>query len=427
MALDFDAHAGSRRRPAPRPADARPPSRRLRVCEFTPSLSSGGAEERIARVLSSLDRDRFDLTWIGFGDVQHHLTDRAGQSVRVVPFARDPSRGVESSLILRLARTLTKIAPDVIHTHNWSTSLYGIIAARLAGIPAVIYGEGGRDSPAGPSRRRRALMRVLAPHVDRFTAVCEFLGRELELLWRVPGDRVVVIPNGVDLDRIDRGLSREEARKMLGVPDDALVVGSITGRFRAVKRLFNVVDAVGALGGAFPNVHLILVGDPLDLEHELRWRASLRKLDGRFHLTGHVPGPSSILRAFDVVVNCSSFEGASNSILEAMGARLPVVATAVGGTPEQIENGISGILVPPEDVERLGEGIARFLGDAALRRSCGERAREKIERRYTLAGMVEQYKLLYEHMRGLSHSRARLRSVADLGTSILNLVEDALP
>src|SRR5258708_33656279 len=151
----------------------------LHVCQFTLSLSAGGAEERIASVMASLARREFDLTWFGFGDVQHHITDRAGPGVRVVPFARDPSRGVESRLILRIARELRRIAPDVLHTHNWSTSIYGITAARLAGIPAVIYGEGGRDRPEGPSRRRRALMRALAPHVDQYTAVCGFLGREL--------------------------------------------------------------------------------------------------------------------------------------------------------------------------------------------------------------------------------------------------------
>src|SRR5438552_1301132 len=108
----------------------------LRVCQFTPSLSGGGAEERIARVMASLDRREFDLTWFGFGEVQHHITDRAGERVRVVHFARDPSRGVESRLIVKIARELRKVAPHVLHTHNWSTSVYGIIAARMVGIPA---------------------------------------------------------------------------------------------------------------------------------------------------------------------------------------------------------------------------------------------------------------------------------------------------
>jgi glycosyltransferase involved in cell wall biosynthesis len=398
-------------------------ARRIRVCQFTPSLSGGGAEERIARVIDSMDRDEFDLAWIGFGDVQHGLIARAGLGVDVVSIARDAARGVEPKLIGRIALALSRIKPDVLHTHNWSTSLYGIAAARLVGVPTVIYGEGGRDSPAGPSRRRRALMRALAPHVDRFTAVCEFLGRELEEHWRVPEQRVHVIPNGVDLDRVDTAPPKRDARKRLGVPEDAFVVGTIAGRFRAVKRLPNLVDAVGRIASRHPNMHLLLVGDPLELREELTARARSRGLGERFHLPGHIEGAHTVLNAFDVVVNCSSFEGASNAVLEAMGARKPVVATAVGGTPEVIEDGKSGLLVPPDDVERLARAIARFAEDGELRRACSERARQQIEARHTHQAMFESYAHLYRSTKLVEPPRAPWRTLKGIGASMMRLPE----
>src|SRR5690242_3111817 len=111
--------------------------RRLRVCQFTPSFSGGGAEERIARVLAGMDREEFDPAWIGFGEVQHGLIERAGLGIEFVPIERHPTRGIELGLIARIAVALRRLQPDVLHTHNWSTSLYGIAAARLAGVPRV--------------------------------------------------------------------------------------------------------------------------------------------------------------------------------------------------------------------------------------------------------------------------------------------------
>jgi glycosyltransferase involved in cell wall biosynthesis len=399
------------------------PARRIRVCQFTPSFSGGGAEERIARVLASMDRDHFDLAWIAFGDVQHGLIERAGLGIEWMPIERDPARGVEPHLIFRTAMTLSRFRPDVLHVHNWSTSLYGIAAARLVGIPLVIYGDGGRDVPEGPSRRRRALMRALAPHVDRFTAVCDFLGKELQEHWRVPADRVHVIPNGVDLPRIDAALEKKEARRRLGLPQDGLVVGAIAGRFRDVKRLPNLIDAIGRIAADRPHLHLALVGDPLEHEHDLRSRATALGLDERFHLPGHVAGVHAVLKAFDVIVNCSVFEGASNAVLEAMGSGLPVVATSVGGTPEMIVDGESGLLVPPDDVGALARAIAQLADDPAIRARCGKNARRRIEERHTHEAMLAQYVALYREA-GDQPARKPWRRLGDLGASVVRLASE---
>src|SRR5262249_54362754 len=155
-------------------------------------------------------------------------------------------------------------------------------------------------------------------------------------------------------DAIDgAALTRKVAREKLALPPDVPIVGMIAGRFRYVKRPLLLIDAIGRVAKRHPNVHLVMVGDPLGRTRELKARAGEAGLARRFHLTGHMVGVSSVMRAFDVMVNCSIFEGASNSVIESMAMGLPVVASAVGGTPELIEHGKSGLLVPPEDVEAL--------------------------------------------------------------------------
>ena len=381
--------------------------RKTRICQLTPCLWSGGTEERIARVLASADRREFDLTWMGFGPVREALVDKAGPNVRIVPIERNVAGGVEPSLIPRLASTLARHRPDVMHVHNWSTSLYGIAAARLAGVPVVLYGLGGQDSTAEPSQRRRAMMRALAPHVDRFTAVCGYLAEQLSTHWDAPMSRISVLQTGIDLETIDRAPSKAEVRARLQIPPDAIVVGAISV-FRPVKRIPDLIDAVGRLAQRHPRVYLLLVGNPLGVSpEELRAQAARNGLQDRFNLLGRVEKPEWTLPAFDVFVNCSVFEGTSNAIIEAMAARIPIVATAVGGTPELVEDGVHGILVPPKAVPALARALDRMLADPDLRAACGQRGRDKVEARHTHAAMVEAYLTLYRACAAQAGDRAR--------------------
>ena len=401
------------------PVNPRP----IRVCQLTPCLWSGGTEERIARVMSGMDRREFSLSWMGFGPVREALVERAGPDVEVFPIERNVAGGVEPSLIARLARTLRRIRPDIMHVHNWSTSLYGIAAARVAGIPTVLYGLGGQDSTEAPSARRQAMMRALTPHVDRFTSVCGYLEDQLADYWAAPRERISVLKTGIDLAAVDEAPSQAEVRARLGLPADAAVVGAISV-FRPVKRIPDLIDAVGAIGARHPNVHLLLVGNPLGVSpEELRSRADSVGLEGRFHLLGRVEKPVRTLPAFDVFVNCSAFEGTSNAILEAMASRIPIVATAVGGTPELVEDGVHGLLVPPAEVPDLAAALDRMLSDPGLREACGARGRAKVEAEHTYETMMRAYQDLY---RQVARPRRRWteqvpRSAATVSASALEL------
>ncbi|MEQ8273833.1 MAG: glycosyltransferase [Deltaproteobacteria bacterium] len=369
--------------------------RRIRLCQLTPCLWSGGTEERLARVMAAMDRSEFELTWMGFGPVREALIDRAGPSIDVVPFLRNVGGGVEPQLVLQIARQLRKRRPDVMHIHNWSTSLYGIAAARLAGVPCVAYGLGGAESADEAPPRRKKAMRALAPHVDRFTAVCRFLGDRIQENWAVPSSRVSVLRTGIDLDWIDRGPSGAEIRERLGLAPDALIVGAVSV-LRPVKRIHDLIEAVGRIAPRFPRLQLVIGGNPLGVSlDELRAQAEALGLEDRIVLLGRVVHPEHLLRAFDVFVNCSAFEGASNAILEAMAARVPVVATAVGGTPELIDDGVEGLLVPPAAPARLGDALARLLADPELRTSAQEAGRRRIESRHTFTHMVDGYLAFY--------------------------------
>ena len=395
--------------------------RRTRVCQFTPSLWNGGAEERMARILGGMDRGRFELSWLGFGGAREALVGRAGQDVAVVPVPRDPTAGIELALIPQLAGVLRRLRPDVLHIHNWSTSAYGIAAGRLAGVPTILYESAGRESPDGPPPRRRRMMRAMMPQLRAFTTVCRFLGAELEAHWGAPPARVRVMPTGVDLEHLARGRARRhELRRALGIPPGARVVGSLSV-LRPVKRVGDLVAAVGRLAAARPDLYLVVAGHPLQISlEELAAQGRELGLGSRLILPGLIEDPASVIGAYDLFVSSSMFEGASNAIIEAMASGLPIVGTAVGGTPELVTPEDNGLLIAPGDVDGLAAAIARIIDDPALGARMGERGHERARREHSEAHMVAAYETLYAEL--AATAAAQITSVARAAESLQALV-----
>lgn len=366
------------------------------LCVFTQHLGTGGIETRMSRVIGGLPRPEFKVHWMGFGQPNPHLVRTAGPDVELTVFERDLNAPrIDGLLIGRIARRMREIRPDIVHVHNWSTSLYAILGARFGGARRVIFESGGREQPEGATRRQISMMRALRPHVDQLTSVSAFLSREMDDNWGVAPGSTRTMPTGIDLARF-RGGDRARARQRLGVPEDAVVVGTI-GMFRPVKRIEDLLEAGLALMPRHPRLHLVLVGSRHDGEvpADIKARAAAAGMTARVHLPGRLEDSATILPAFDVFVNASVFEGVSNAIIEAMAAALPVVATAVGGNPEVVFDGDDGFLIPPRDPDALARALERLLRDEALRQRLGARARAIAEAEHGIAGMVDAYAQLH--------------------------------
>lgn len=360
----------------------------------------------MARILGGMDRRRFELSWLGFGGAREALVGRAGPEVAVIPIPRDPTAGIELALVPRLAHLLRRLRPDVLHIHNWSTSAYGIAAGRLAGVPNILYESAGRESPDGPPPRRRRMMRAMMPQLRAFTTVCRFLGDELEAHWGAPAGSVRVMPTGVDLEHLARGRARRgELRRALGIPADARVVGSLSV-LRPVKRVGDLVAAVGRLAAARPDLYLVVAGHPLQVSlEELAALGREVGLGPRLILPGLIEDPARVIGAYDLFVSCSLFEGASNAIIEAMASGLPVVGTAVGGTPELITAEDNGLLVEPGDVPALAAAIARIIDDPGLGARFGAAGHARAHREHSEAHMVSAYQALYAELADAAPAR----------------------
>jgi len=208
----------------------------------------------------------------------------------------------------------------------------------------------------------------------------------------IPRQKIIFIPNGVDLQNLKDLPDKLQARARLALPPDQVLVGTVA-RLDPVKRLDVLLQALRSLS----DVGAVVVGD--GPERVILIEVSERlKLTERIFFVGHQEDVWPWLAALDVFVLCSDWEGMSNALLEAMAARLPVVATAVGGTPDVVVDGVTGLLVPPRDPPALAKAVVRLLRDPDLRHRMGEAGRERVEEHFSLERMVGRTQALYQQL-----------------------------
>jgi sugar transferase (PEP-CTERM/EpsH1 system associated) len=364
------------------------------VAHVIDSLAIGGLENGVVNLINTAGpRFRHVIVCItGSGP----LRDRLKPAVEVFIIGKRP--GKDLAAFLRLVRVLRVVRPAIVHSRNWA-ALDAIPAARLAGVRVVVHGEHGREAadPEGQDARRNRVRRFLCPLVSQFVTVSHDLERWLVEGVGVSAGKVVTVPNGVDITRFGHS-NREEARKALELPVDALVVGTV-GRLDPVKDQTALVRAFAALLPAHSDAWLVIAGDGPCRNDLVRLIASLRVAD-RVRLLGERQDVPRVLGAMDLFVLPSVAEGMSNTILEAMASGLPIVATRVGGNPELVEDGANGRLIPRQDHTALTAAMATYLDDGHLRAVHGKASRQRATDHFSLHRMSDAYVRLYGRLLG---------------------------
>jgi glycosyltransferase involved in cell wall biosynthesis len=367
--------------------------RRLHVHALVDSLGFGGAEALVPELAAVSEAEGIDLS-VGYlkdldGGPAAARLRRQGIEPTLVPVF-----DINPSALWKVRRHVASIQPDVVHTHLENSDLLGGIAARSLKVPAVstIHSlEWQRD--AVPYRvktrlaagvRRRCTARVL-------TVSDSARRRYLEAGWDVP-ERVRTLRNGIR-GRAEPGAGRA-VRDSLGLHPDHLVAAMLSCLTLRKKGHDVAVAAVRELREQFPDLRLLIVGDGPDREAVARAASALG--DGAV-LPGYRDDVMAVLDAADVLVHPSRTDAFPTTVLEAMAASVPVVATAVGGIPEMVHDGENGVLFePPPDSEVLARSLAPLLGDAELRRRLGVAGRERFERDFTAERWAHALREEYE-------------------------------
>jgi glycosyltransferase involved in cell wall biosynthesis len=307
----------------------------------------------------------------------------AGLAVRPMAFHGDFSPGA----VMGLARLVRETQPDVIHLHDPHAVSAGLAASSLA--PGFRRMASRRvDFPL-----RGALSRWKYGACRRVIAVSRAIAGQLQADG-VPGDRIRVVYEGVP-DRAAEPGGRG-ALEALGVPLDAPVVGNVAA-LTGHKDHHTLLEAAVRVRRAMPEVRFVIVGEG-ELRGELEERTRALGLGDRVVFTGFRDDLDRLLPAFTVFALSSHMEGLGTSLLDAMVFSRPVVATAAGGIPEAVEDGVTGRIVPPRDAASLAQALVEVLGDVPRRRAMGAAGRLRFEQRFTADRMIEETLAVYaEH------------------------------
>ena len=365
------------------------------------TLDRGGAERQVMELATRLDRKRFaaHVFCLSVGGPMQPEVKAAGIPVTVIGFrgfrifSRPWRPWVGWRGMIRLVQALRAVRPTIVHGYLFWAYILGTIAARLTRVPIVIASRRGLGTFKAGQAHYLLLERWTNAMTDLWVANSEAVRQDTARQEGVDPARIRVIPNGVDPDRFAGTPDRRAVRRRLGLPEAGPLILTVSNliHYKGHGTLFEAVPLVTRI---HPTARFLLAGDG-PIRPEIERRIAGADLAESVRLLGERDDVPDLLRAADLLVHPSDEEGFPNAILEAMAAGLPVVATRVGGTPELVVDGVTGILVPPRSPADLAAAVSRLLADPGLARRLGTAGRERAVREFPLGRMVERTEALY--------------------------------
>lgn len=384
--------------PAPARAGTSAPAAsadRIRLLHIITTFDPGGAENHLLSLITATDRSRFEPAVIylkGHGGLAPEL-ERLGVAVQRVGVGQ---RYTLAGL-LRLVRAIRQVRPDIVHTHLFRADLYGGLAARLAGAPVVVSTR-HNDEDFLRQPLWRLLHRLISLCEDRIIAISDHVGRyTIEIGVDNPG-KVQRIYYGLDPARFRRTLRTgvdvaRALRAEFGVKPEHYLLG-VVARLAPQKGHRYLLEALALAIQEEPALRLLVAGQG-PLREQLEAQARQLGLGAHVIFAGWRSDVANIMAALDLLVLPSLWEGFGLVLLEAMALQKPVVATGVSAIPEVVEDGVTGLLVPPADPAALACAILQLARDRERGREMGRRGRLRLEERFTLDRMAQETEQVY--------------------------------
>lgn len=362
-------------------------------------LQVGGLENGLVNLINHMPPERYRHAIICMTESTEFRARIKRDGVEIFELHKRP--GHDLRLYWRLWRLLRRLRPEIVHTRNIGTLECQAIAL-LCGVRARVHGEHGRDMSDLHGRNLRYIRfrRVMRHWLSHVIAVSRDLSEWLVDPVGLPARQITQIYNGVDMQRFRP--AEHDARAVLPknfAPPDAVVLGTV-GRFSGEKDQATLLRAFADATAQAPSVplRLVLIGDgPLKTELENLVRE--RGMTDRVWMPGNRQDVPDLLRALDIFVLPSLGEGISNTVLEAMACGIPVVATRVGGNPELVSDGETGLLVAPANPTQMARALVHYATHADEMRRHGRAGRARVERDFSMNNMVARYMAVYDAAR----------------------------
>jgi glycosyltransferase involved in cell wall biosynthesis len=367
-----------------------PGPRRVRVVEILATGTNGGAQEHLFSLLTRLDATYYEASVVALsaGSAVRKL-QRHGFEVTVIDEADD------DAAVRALTAHLALVRPDVIHTHMYRADVVGTLAV-------LALRESGRRAPyivstVHSSRIRsnedRELIRQLTPSMDQLIAVSKSIEQKIADEHRT-GAPVRLIYNGVDLQRYDHQEPCAPFGDQYGIEPGSRIVG-VVARLEPEKGHQTLIEAWPSVLREVPDAYLLIVGEGSRRDFLEQW-ASAHRVAHRIVFAGRRDDIPAVTAALDVAVLPSWREAQGLSILEAMALSRPVVASDVGGIPEMVEDGVTGLLVEHDNPVALAGAIVRLLKDPVYAARIGKAGHDLVHERFCVELMVKAIEQIYD-------------------------------
>lgn len=370
-------------------------------------LDFGGLENGLVNLINHMPAERYRHVIICLTDYSDFRFRIRRDDVELFQLHKRP--GKDTRTYLALWHLLRQLRPHIVHTRNLPT-VDMLLPAMLAGVPYRVHGEHGLDMLELNSSnwKYNLLRRLTTPFVDRYIAVSRDLERWLRKRVRVPTHKLVQIYNGVDTSVFHPAQAKYKSLPIENFASpDSIVIGTV-GRLEPIKDQITLIRAFVHLLESQPDLRaklrLIIVGNGSLLDEAINLLKSANAMNFAW-LPGARKDVPQLLRRFDIFALPSRREGISNTILEAMATGLPVVASEVGGNPELVIDGVTGMLLPPANIESMAHALLNYIRNPQQRLDHGRAGRERVEKEFALSTMVERYLVVYDSLLGAGKNR----------------------
>lgn len=364
---------------------------RSRLLTFLSNFAIGGTERQVVNLACRMDLSKFAPSFGCFRRGGKFLKEIEALNI---PISEYPIHSLYSHHTIaqqfRFARMLRANRIQILHSYGFYTTAFALPAAKLAGTPIVIASI--RDTGAHLTTSQQLAQKIVCRFADSVLVNADAV-REWLIADGYRSDKIRVIHNGIDTSRFQNTNRHADIRQQLGVPPDAPLI-AMFGRLNRVKGAEYFVDAAGVIASQFRDAHFLIVGDAYpedrDYKEELTAQARRLGLGDRLIFAGFRLDIPELLSDISISVLPSLSEGLSNVLLEAMAAGVPVIATMVGGNPEIVEDGVTGLLVPARDSGALARALCLLLENPEMACRFGQAGRQRISTEFHLDHMVRR-------------------------------------
>jgi glycosyltransferase involved in cell wall biosynthesis len=368
-----------------------PHPKRIKLAHITFDMRIGGAERVIAGLAEHTDSHCYEISVICLEQkIGPFGMQLAKNGVPVFSFGRTP--GFDTRLLGRLRRHIKQEKVQILHCHQYTPYVYGLLASLGTGA-RVIFTEHGRFYPD----YRKIKRMILNPLFNRWTHALSAISRAtrdaLVTYENFPEQVITVIYNGIeDYRPSGSALSRNN----FNIPENAFVLGAVS-RLDPIKNHRLMLKALSCLRDISCQTYLLIVGDGPERDN-LEHLARDMGIESNVIFTGFRQDARELYCLMDVFLLTSFSEGAAMTLLEAFSAGLPSIVTDVGGNPEIVKDGHSGFIIPSDDVHALVSCILRLFENKAMRKRLGDAARRRFNEKFSVDSMVSQYTKIYDHI-----------------------------